>query len=105
MSRSNGGAGQRVADVSDDSYDSCKVDRGVSAPAVANTREGAHWRIHGLLKEWAYAGVTFALAMATISSYVSEGGVTWIMPLLLLALLALSYLMRPPNRRLKRTAP
>jgi hypothetical protein len=54
-----------------------------------------------LLKEWAYAGVTFALAMATISSYVSEGGVTWIMPLLLLAL---SYVMRPPNRRLKRTA-
>jgi hypothetical protein len=50
-----------------------------------------------LLKEWAYAGVTFALAMATISSYVSEGGATWIMPLLLLAL---SYVMRPPNRRL-----
>ena len=53
-----------------------------------------------LLKEWAYAGVTFALVMATISSYVSEGGATWIMPLLLLALLALSYVMRPPNRRL-----
>jgi len=44
--------------------------------------------------------VTFALAMATISSYVSEGGASWIMPLLLLALLALSYVMRPPNRRL-----
>jgi hypothetical protein len=53
-----------------------------------------------LLKEWAYAGVTFALVMATISSYVSEGGATWILPLLLLALLALSYVMRPPNRRL-----
>ena len=38
--------------------------------------------------------------MATISSYVSEGGASWIMPLLLLALLALSYVMRPPNRRL-----
>jgi len=47
--------------------------------------------------------VTFALAMATISSYVSEGGATWIMPLLLLALLALSYVMRPPNRRLTGT--
>ncbi|MEP6858719.1 MAG: DoxX family protein [Gemmatimonadales bacterium] len=53
-----------------------------------------------LLKEWAYAGVTFALVMATISSYVSEGGVKWIMPLVLLVLLAVSYLIRPPNRRI-----
>jgi len=53
-----------------------------------------------LLKEWAYAGVTFALIMATISSYVSEGGIKWIFPLLLLALLAVSYLIRPPNRRI-----
>ena len=53
-----------------------------------------------LLKEWAYAGVTFALVMATISSYVSEGGVKWIMPLVLLALVAVSYVTRPPNRRL-----
>jgi hypothetical protein len=52
-----------------------------------------------LLKEWAYAGVTFALVMATISSYDVEGGVKWIFPLLLLALLAVSYLIRPPNRR------
>ncbi len=53
-----------------------------------------------LLKEWAYAGVTFALVMATISSYASEGGVKWIMPLVLLVLLAISYLIRPPNRRI-----
>jgi len=53
-----------------------------------------------LLKEWAYAGVTFALVMATISSYLSEGGVKWIMPPVLLALVAVSYLTRPPNRRL-----
>lgn len=53
-----------------------------------------------LLKEWAYAGVTFALVMATISSYLSEGGVRWILPLLLLTLVAVSYLTRPPNRRL-----
>jgi hypothetical protein len=53
-----------------------------------------------LLKEWAYAGVTFALVMATISSYQSEGGVKWIRPLVLLALVAVSYLTRPPNRRL-----
>lgn len=53
-----------------------------------------------LLKEWAYAGVTFALVMATISSYQSEGGVKWIFPLVLLALVAVSYLTRPANRRL-----
>ena len=53
-----------------------------------------------LLKEWAYAGVTFALVMATISSYLSEGGVKRILPLVLLGLVAVSYLTRPPNRRL-----
>jgi DoxX-like protein len=53
-----------------------------------------------LLKEWAYAGVTFALVMATISAYVSEGAGKWILPLVLLALVAVSYVTRPPNRRL-----
>jgi VIT1/CCC1 family predicted Fe2+/Mn2+ transporter len=53
-----------------------------------------------LLKEWAYAGVTFALVMATISAYVSEGPMKWILPLILLALVAISYFTRPPNRRL-----
>ena len=52
-----------------------------------------------LLKEWAYAGVTFALCMATIASYVSEPHPKWIMPLVLLVLVAVSYLIRPPNRR------
>ena len=52
-----------------------------------------------LLKEWAYAGVTFALVMATISAYVSEPALKWIMPLVLLVLVAVSYLIRPPNRR------
>lgn len=53
-----------------------------------------------LLKEWAYAGVTFALVMATISAYLSEGGAKAILPLALLALVAVSYFTRPPNRRL-----
>ena len=52
-----------------------------------------------LLKEWAYAGVTFALVMATISAYVSEPPLKWIMPLVLLGLVAVSYLIRPSNRR------
>ena len=54
-----------------------------------------------LLKEWAYAGVTFALVMATISGYLSGGGVKGaILPPVILALLALSYFTRPPSRRL-----
>src|SRR5882724_607890 len=53
-----------------------------------------------LLKEWAYAGVTFALVMATISAWVSEGPMKWILPLVLLVLVAISYYTRPPNRRL-----
>src|SRR3954466_16242870 len=53
-----------------------------------------------LLKEWAYAGVTFALVMATISSYLSGEGLKAGLPVILLALLAVSYFTRPPNRRL-----
>ena len=54
-----------------------------------------------LLKEWAYAGVTFALVMATISNYLSNGGVKGaILPVVLLALVAVSYFTRPPSRRL-----
>src|ERR1041385_2080720 len=52
-----------------------------------------------LLKEWAYAGVTFALVMATISSYLTEGGAKWILPLALLGLGAVSYFTRPPSPR------
>ena len=50
-----------------------------------------------LLKEWAYAGVTFALVMATISAY--SIGEPWVLPLVLLALLVVSYLTRPAGRR------
>jgi len=54
-----------------------------------------------LLKEWAYAGVTFALVMATISGYLSGGGAKGaVLPLVLLVLVAVSYFTRSPNRRL-----
>ena len=54
-----------------------------------------------LLKEWAYAGAAFALAMATIAHYSAGDGVqVWSMPLALLALLIVSYVTRPPSRRL-----
>ena len=58
-----------------------------------------------LLKEWAYAGVTFALTMAFISAYLSgEPAKTLILPPVLLALLAASYVTRPPGRRVTQQA-
>ena len=54
-----------------------------------------------LLKEWAYAGVTFAWVMAFISAYTGgESAQTWAMPPVLLALLLVSYVTRPAGRRL-----
>jgi DoxX-like family len=54
-----------------------------------------------LLKEWAYAGATFAWIMAFISAYSSgEPAQVWILPPGLLTLLTVSYLTRPPARRI-----
>lgn len=51
-----------------------------------------------VLKEWAYAGASFAWIMASISAYVN-GEQIWPVPLALLAVLAVSYVTRPANRR------
>jgi hypothetical protein len=54
-----------------------------------------------LLKEWAYAGVAFTWVMAFISAYVGGEGVgIWGLPPVLLVLLIISYVTRPPSRRL-----
>ena len=54
-----------------------------------------------LLKEWAYAGVTFAWIMAFISAHSSGERVQiWSLPLVLLLILIVSYVARPPSRRL-----
>ena len=59
-----------------------------------------------LLKEWAYAGATFAWVMATIAHYTAgDGPKVWSMPLVSLALLAVSYFTRPPGRRLAASHP
>ena len=53
-----------------------------------------------VLKEWAYAGSTFALVMAFISAYsIGENAGVWAMPIALLVLLSISYNTRPPGRR------
>ena len=54
-----------------------------------------------LLKEWAYAGATFAWVMAFISAYAAGEPVqVWIMPPALLVLLIVSHVTRPPSGRL-----
>lgn len=54
-----------------------------------------------LLKEWAYAGATFAWVMAFIAAYSNGDGVqVWGMPPALLVLLIVSYVTRPASRRL-----
>jgi hypothetical protein len=54
-----------------------------------------------LLKEWAYACVTFTWIMAFVAHYsAGDGPQVWSMPLVLLVLLAVSYVTRPLSRRL-----
>ena len=58
-----------------------------------------------LLKEWAYAGATFAWIMAFISARASgEAPQVWSIPPVLLLLLLVSYLTRPPSRRVSSPA-
>jgi hypothetical protein len=53
-----------------------------------------------ILKEWAYAGATFAWVMAFIAAYaIGDGPQVWAMPLVLLVLLIVSCLTRPASRR------
>ena len=50
------------------------------------------------LKEWAYAGFTYAWICACIAHYLAGQKGEAIFPLVLLALLYVSYVMRPANR-------
>ena len=52
------------------------------------------------LKEWAYAGFTFAWIAAVIAHYLAKDGAEAYFPLILLVLLFVSYFTRPANRRL-----
>src|ERR1700675_5184500 len=51
------------------------------------------------LKEWAYAGFTFAWVCAFVAHYLANDGAKAVMPPILLALLAVSYVTRPANRQ------
>jgi uncharacterized membrane protein YphA (DoxX/SURF4 family) len=51
------------------------------------------------LKEWAYAGFTFAWISAFVAHYLAKDGPKAFMPVFLIALLSVSYLTRPSNRQ------
>ena len=51
------------------------------------------------LKEWAYAGFTFAWIAAVFAHYLAKDGAEALAPLVLLILLFVSYLTRPPSRQ------
>jgi hypothetical protein len=53
-----------------------------------------------ILKEWAYAGVTFNMTGAVVSHLCSGDGVTKVLPpLMILAVTAVSWALRPAGRR------
>ena len=51
------------------------------------------------LKEWAYAGFTFAWVSAIVAHYLAKDGPEAFVPLILLVLLFISYVTRPTSRR------
>jgi uncharacterized membrane protein YphA (DoxX/SURF4 family) len=51
------------------------------------------------LKEWAYAGFTFAWISAFVAHYLAKDGPAAFMPLFLLVLLIISYVTRPASRQ------
>ena len=53
------------------------------------------------LKEWAYAGFTFAWVAAVVAHHLAKDGAVAFIPLILLVLLSISYFTRPASRRLE----
>src|ERR1700722_17332412 len=51
------------------------------------------------LKEWAYAGFTFAWICAIVAHYLANDSAKTFAPVILLAILAVSYVARPANRQ------
>jgi hypothetical protein len=56
------------------------------------------------LKEWAYAGFTFAWIAAAVAHYLAGDGAASLMPVALLVFLGISYLTRPEGRRVRTRA-
>ena len=73
---------------------------------IAKLMGGITLIVPGLLtlKEWAYAGFTFAWIAAVVAHYLAKDGAVAFFPLLLLVLLFVSYFTRPASRRLSTEA-
>jgi len=56
------------------------------------------------LKEWAYAGFTFAWISAFVAHYLANDGPEAFLPLVLLVFLFISYVTRPPDTQSQATA-
>jgi DoxX-like family len=56
------------------------------------------------LKEWAYAGFTFTWIAATVAHYLAADG-KLLLPVVLLGLLAVSYVTRSADRRYEKAVP
>jgi len=92
------GSAQIVAAITQLGYPQhLRVVLGIAKPAA-----GVVLLLPGLrvLKEWAYAGVSFAWSMAFLAHRLAGDGAMALFPLVLLALLFASYLTRPASRRL-----
>ena len=68
---------------------------------IAKPLGGIALLIPGLprLKEWAYAGFTFSWISACVAHYLAKDGAEAFMPLVLLVVLAASYVTRPASRK------
>jgi hypothetical protein len=56
------------------------------------------------LKEWAYAGFTFMWIAASVAHYLAGDGPLFLLPLVLIGSLAVSYVTRPASRRVSAEA-
>ena len=57
-----------------------------------------------MLKEWAYAGFTFMWIAATVAHYVAGDKPLFLLPVALIAVLTVSYVTRPSDRRISADA-
>jgi len=57
-----------------------------------------------ILKEWAYAGFTLMWIAATVAHYLAGDKPLFLLPVVLIAALAVSYVTRSPNRRISANA-
>jgi uncharacterized membrane protein YphA (DoxX/SURF4 family) len=71
-------------------------------PGIAKLLGGIALIVPGLptLREWAYAGFTFAWIAAAVAHYLAKDGAVAFFPLVLLILLFVSYLTKPASQRL-----